>query len=137
MDVEDKVQVKKNTLWVIGIVIFIILTGYFVLSKGNDVGNGDNGGIVNQGDGVSQNIFIGMKNSNYYPNTIKVEVGKTVRISLDKSVTGCFRSFTIKDFGISKYLASPNDYVEFIPTKKGTFRFACSMGMGTGTIIVE
>ena len=34
-------------------------------------------------------------------------------------------------------LQTPTDYVEFTPTKKGTFGFACSMGMGTGTLIVE
>jgi len=126
-------QIKKSTLWIIGIVILIILAGYFVLSKGND----NNENIVNQGEGASQNIVIGMKNGNYYPNTVKVGANQPVRIYLDKSVSGCFRSFTIRDFGISKYLASPNDYVEFTPTKKGTFRFACSMGMGTGTLIVE
>ena len=126
-------QIKKSTLWTIGVIILIVLTGYFVLSKGNS----DSGNIVNPGDGASQNIVIGMKNGNYYPNTIKVEVGKSARISLDKSVVGCFRSFTIRDFGISKYLVGLDDYVEFTPTKKGTFRFACSMGMGTGTIIVE
>ena len=41
------------------------------------------------------------------------------------------------ELGISKYLGTPNDYIEFTPTEKGTFRFACSMGMGTGTLVVE
>ena len=77
-----------------------------------------------------------MKNGNYYPNTVNVEVNKPVRIYLDSSVRGCYRSFVIKSFGVSKNLRTPEDYVEFIPTKEGTYGFACSMGMGTGKIIV-
>ena len=84
-----------------------------------------------------QNVVLGIKNYNYYPNTINVKVGMPVRISLDNSVVGCYRSFTIKELGIAKNLQTPNDYVEFVPEKKGTYRFACSMGMGHGTLIVE
>ena len=87
--------------------------------------------------GEVQNVVLGYKNFNYYPNTIKVQVNKPVRISLDESVGGCYRSFTIRDFGIAKYLTTPNDYVEFTPSKPGSYRFACSMGMGTGTLIIE
>ena len=78
-----------------------------------------------------------MKNYNYYPQTVKVKANQPVRIYLDKSVAGCYRSFTIRDFGVVKYLETEKDYVEFTPNKKGSFRFACSMGMGTGTLIVE
>jgi plastocyanin domain-containing protein len=78
-----------------------------------------------------------MKNYNYYPQTVKVKVNETVRIYLDSSVSGCYRAFTIRDLGVSKYISTPNDYVEFTPIKTGTFRFACTMGMGTGTLIVE
>ena len=58
-------------------------------------------------------------------------------ISLDSSVTGCLRSFTIKDLGVSKYAKTPSETIDFTPTKKGTFTFACVMGMGYGKLIVE
>ena len=58
-------------------------------------------------------------------------------IYIDKSVVGCYRGFTIRELGISKYLPTPDDYVEFTPTEPGTYGFACLMGMGTGTLVVE
>jgi len=127
-------KIKKTTLYSVLTIVLIIGAGYFLLGKEslnqneipNDFGGGD-----------FQKVVLGVKNLNYYPNTITVQYGKPVRIYLDSSVSGCLRSFTIRDFGVAKYLKTPSDYVEFTPNKKGTFRFACSMGMGTGTLIVE
>lgn len=126
-------MIKKTTLYLALTLIIIVIAGFFLLSKGSSAQNA----TENSGSGEIQKITIGMKNYNYYPNTINVKAGQPVRISLDSSVAGCFRSFTIRDFGVAKYLKTPSDYVEFTPNKKGTFRFACSMGMGTGTLIVE
>ena len=127
-------KIKKTFLYFALTIILIIGAGYFLLGKEslnqneipNDFGGGD-----------FQKVVLGVKNLNYYPNTITIQYGKPVRIYLDSSVSGCLRSFTIRDFGVTKYLKTPSDYVEFTPNKKGTFRFACSMGMGTGTLIVE
>ena len=102
----------------------------------NNPNNGINGQAVVDNEDV-QVIVLGIKNYNYYPNTVTVKANEPVRIYLDSSVSGCLRSFTIKDFGIAKNLPTPNDYVEFTPTKPGIYPFACSMGMGTGTLIVE
>ncbi len=85
----------------------------------------------------SQEIILSMRNYNYYPNTLNVEAGKPVSITLDTSVSGCYRSFNIPDLGVSKTSLNPDDKITFTPTQKGTFRFRCSMGMGTGTIIVN
>lgn len=124
-------EVRKSTLYIIGIVILIALGIYFV-SSNNSVSSTSS----TSGGGAVQEITLSFKNGNYYPNTINIEVGKPVRVYLDASVRGCYRSFTIKSFGVSKRLATPSDYVEFIPTKEGTFGFACSMGMGTGKLVV-
>lgn len=35
--VEDKMQVKKNTLWMIGIILLIVVGGYFMFSSGNNI----------------------------------------------------------------------------------------------------
>ena len=127
--------IKKSILYTVLTLVLIVLAGFFFLKSGS--GNSDNEVINNYRIGEVQNIVLSYKDYNYYPNTIRANAGQTVRISLDSSVYGCFRSFTIPAFKISKNLRTPSDYVEFTPTKPGTYRFACSMGMGTGTLIVE
>ena len=129
----ETLKIKKTTLYFALIIILVAGAGYFML-KGNLSASNLFGETQN---GEFQKVVIGMRNLNYYPNTITVQSGKTVRIYLDETVSGCFRSFTIRDFGVAKYLKTPSEYVEFTPNKKGTFRFACSMGMGTGTLIVN
>jgi len=123
--------IKKSTLYMLGVLLLIVIAGYFVMSKTGTTGN-----AINDNSDV-QKIVLSVKNGNYYPNTITVKSGTPVRIYLDSSVTGCLRSFTIKDFGVAKNLPTPQDYVEFTPNKVGTYKFACSMGMGTGTLIVK
>jgi len=123
----------KNATILIIIATIVVSVGAFVLVNGNVKENPDE---EIKGNNI-QEITLGIKNYNYYPNTITVKEGIPVRISLDKSVTGCLRSFTIRDFGVAKVLRTPEDYIEFVPDKKGTFTFACSMGMGRGKLIVE
>jgi plastocyanin domain-containing protein len=123
----------KNSLILIMVIITIVALGVFFIKNSNTTNN-NSGGSDN--DSVRK-VTLGIKNANYYPQTITVKVNEPVRIYLDSSVTGCYRAFTIPALGVSKYLEYPADYVEFTPTKKGSFRFACSMGMGTGTLIVE
>jgi len=119
------------------LMVFLLIVGFGVIlmkSSGSASGNAVIGG---EGSGNTQEVTLSFKNYNYYPNTVTVNVNQPVRIYLDNSVGGCYRSFTIRDFGIAKYLSTPSDYIEFTPTKTGSFRFACSMGMGTGTLIVK
>lgn len=130
----------KKLIYIIGIIAIIAIAGFFMLN-GNTTENTFTGNAIkdelNQNAEEVQNIVLSMRNYNYYPNTVRVKAGKPVHISLDESIKGCFRDFTIKDFGIHKYLETPQDYIKFIPTKPGTYVFACSMGMGTGILIVE
>ena len=132
---KDQLEIKKSSLYLIGIIILIAFAIYFISdTKENSV----TGNVVADNfNGDVQNVVVGMKNFNYYPNTIKVKVDKPVSIILDKSVYGCLRDFTIREFGVRKYLKNPSDTVVFTPTKKGTFRFSWSMGMGKGTLIGE
>lgn len=130
----ENIKIKKTTLYIIGIVILVVIGFYF--TGGSSSGTGTGKVLGASGSGDVQKIVLGIKNGNYYPNTVNVEVNRPVRIYLDSSVKGCYRTFVIKSFGVSKNLATPSDYVEFTPTKEGTYGFACSMGMGTGKIIV-
>jgi len=131
---ERAIPMKAFTYFVLTLIILAVV-GYFISNSGSNAGNAINNAGNSNGD--IQKINIGFKNGNYYPNTIKVKAGQPVSITLDESVTGCLRSFNIRDLGVSAISRTPDQTIDFTPTKKGTFRFACSMGMGTGTIIVE
>ena len=122
---------KKYAIYIIAIAI-IISAFSWMLSSGKNTS-----GSAVAPTGKINEITLGLKDYNYYPNTVRVKAGDTIRINLDSSVTGCLRDFTIRDFGVTKYLKTPGDYVEFVANKRGTFTFACSMGMGTGVLIVE
>jgi len=129
-----KTKSSGNKAFVYFIIIFFVAVGivYFIANAGSTTGN-----AINEGDGDIQKINLGFKNYNYYPNTIKVKQGVPVEITLGSSVRGCYRSFNIRDLGVSKYSSSPSDTIKFTPSQKGTFEFACGMRMGYGTIVVE
>ena len=128
-------KIKKTTFYFALTLMLIAGAGFFLLA--NQSKNTQDSGAIGNNNGNPQEVVLSMKNYNYYPNTITVKANQPVSISLDESVRGCYRGLVIRDFGISKYLKTPQDTIVFTPTKKGTFRFSCSMGMGTGTLIVK
>lgn len=124
---------KNTTLFLIAVVALALIGGFVFMGSGKGV----TGNVVNEPpSGEVQKITLSMKNYNYYPQTIKVEAGKPVEITLDSSVVGCLRSFTIPEFGVRKLSKTPADKIIFTPDKKGTFAFSCSMGMAYGQIEV-
>ena len=133
----------KNTTILVIIGIVIVAVGAFIFMNSDNSSGNVNGSVTAENkdpaviQGETQKVMIGIKNYNYYPNTIEVEAGKPVEITLDKSVTGCYRSFNIKSLGISKNAKTPEDKIIFTPTKPGTYTFACAMGMGYGKLIVK
>ncbi len=132
----------KNSTFVIGIIVMLILAGGFVFAKSGNGNTVTGNSIVTDVapevvKGEVQKVVLSTKNYNYFPNTVNVKANQAVEITLDKSVTGCLRAFTIKDLGVSQYAKTPNDKIVFTPTQKGNFRFTCSMGMGYGTLVVE
>jgi len=131
---ESALPMKSSMKYLIGIILLILLSSIFLFQMSN--GKKIVATLPSNGGDI-QKIVIGMKNYNYDPNTITVKAGQPVVISLDNSVYGCLRSFTIPAFGIREYLRTPEDTIQFIPTNPGKYTFACSMGMGTGTLIVE
>jgi len=115
------------------LIVAIILVGSFIFMRPSSLITGND---IVSGNGEMQKVILSEKNLNYYPNTFTVEAGKPVELTLDNSVKGCLRSFIIRDLGVSKYAKALADKIIFTPTKKGSFTFTCSMGMGYGTIIV-
>ena len=126
----------NNALTGIGIILIVIVSAFFVFSS---LGPSASGAILNDGavSGDVQKVTLSIKDFNYYPSKISVQAGKPVELTLDSSVNGCFRSFNIRELGVVKYSKSPSEKIIFTPTKKGSFRFACSMGMGYGTLEVK
>lgn len=117
-------------LLVLGIIIATSLVmGFGMKSKGLTAN------VI--GEGEVQKIVIGARELQYYPQTITVNVGQPVELTLDASVQGCLRDFTIRSLGIRQYLKTPEDVLRFTPQEKGTYGFACSMGMAWGTLVVE
>ena len=130
---DETIRVSKTAVFfALGVLVLVGLSVYLLT---RDSG-AQQSSPSNELTGAVQTVVLGVKGTNYYPQTIRVQAGSPVRISLDESVVGCLRSFTIPALRIAKNLRTPADYVEFTPTTKGTYRFACSMGMGTGTLIV-
>lgn len=136
---QKAIEIPKSAIYVSGILLVIIAAGFFMLNQSGsypELQNEQVSGNVVAGTGEIQEVVIGMKNYNYYPDTINLKAGIPARVSLDDSVYGCFRDFTIRDLGVREYLKTSEDYVEFTPTDPGTYPFACSMGMGFGKLVV-
>lgn len=75
---------------------------------------------------------------NYSPDKIRVKADIPVEITLDESVSGCYRNFIVDGLGIALYSGDPSVPIKFTPNKKGAFKFTCcSMDMGSGLLIVE
>ena len=131
------------TISIIIIAALVIIGGVFALVFMRDKGSTplatvtDNTVNTLSTTSNTQEITLSMKNYNYYPQTIIVKQGIPVRLTLDSTVAGCYRSFQIPALGVNSYSKNPAETVDFTPTTKGTFKFQCSMGMGYGTIIVE
>ena len=126
---------KNTTLLIIVVILIVALGAYFFGSGGTSV----NANVIegNNVQGDVQKVILSSKNLNYYPQEVEVKAGQPVSISLDSNVKGCLRAFYIRDLDLGKVLRTPQDTLDFTPTKKGTYTFSCSMGMGYGKLIVE
>lgn len=125
----------KTTSTLVLLIVVLGIIGFAMYALSSPTPNGNV--VVNGNAGTPQQVTLSMKNGNYYPQTITVKAGQPVAINLDSSIVGCYRTFTIRALGIAQNLKTPSDTLTFTPTTPGTYKFACSMGMGTGTLIVE
>jgi len=77
-------KLKKSTLYyLLGIIIILVIAGSFMLKA---IPSSTENLVELKANGEAQKVVIGVKDYNYYPNTIKVKAGVPVSLSLDKSV---------------------------------------------------
>ena len=129
-NLKNPIKIPKKTILVVIVISVLLIAGVFFFFSGKSV----SGNVVNAVE--VQKITLGM-NGNYYPNSLTVKAGVPVEITLDSSIRGCYRNFNIPGLRVSQSSSSPTDTIKFTPKEKGTFNFRCSMGMGTGTIVVD
>ena len=111
----------------------------------NNTGSGDvssdvNGIEKNTKDDVDDDVQ--MINSTLlarrYPS-ITVEAGRPVKWTINApngSINGCNSRMLIQEYGIEHAFQPGDNVIEFTPTKTGTFRYSCWMGMIFGSITV-
>ena len=133
-------NISRNFLY-IGIIISILA---FSSSVANNFGTGGTGLAFAEPQeaavaGGVQEVTIKMQALDYAPNYITLKKGVPARINLEASPdAGCTRSIVFPDFNIRRLVPQGGrTTVEFTPTKAGTFDFGCSMGMATGTVVVQ
>jgi len=120
------------------IAIFVLVVGGFVFVNGK---NGVTANVVSNDaqvvQGQMQQVVLSQNGYNYKDAT--AQAGKPISLSADSSVGGCLRSvsFNIEGKRYSKYLRTSEDTLELPALPKGTYNFACSMGMGYGKLIVQ
>lgn len=141
-EITINIKTITKTIGILAISIFLIFAFKNIFlnnSDDNDLVNGGQTGSnkVEIKDGI-QIINLGVANYNYDPNTITIKEGMPVKIIGNMNqLQGCLRSFIIPKLGISKLFTKGDNILEFTPKQKGTFKFSCTMGMGTGNLIVE
>ncbi|MDP1694601.1 MAG: cupredoxin domain-containing protein [Candidatus Woesearchaeota archaeon] len=120
----------KNTT-IVALIGILVIGGSLFLYMSNTAAQTNT--VVGSGD--VQRITLSEKNANYFPQVLNVKAGQPVELTLDSSVSGCYRSFTIRQLGVSQYARTPKETIKFTVPQPGSYRFSCSMGMGTGTLI--
>lgn len=123
----------KTVTYLFLIALVVIGAGAFMLGSENNI----DGDIINQNNGDVQRVVLNQDGYNY--KDAVAQAGKPISLSADNSVQGCLRSvsFNIDGKRYSKYLRTSDDILDLPALSKGTYNFACSMGMGSGRLIIE
>ena len=86
--------------------------------------------------GSLQEITIDARNAGYFPNNIRAQAGKPIRLRLVSVDTyACTRAFVIPSLGIHNILPTSGETIVEVPAQSaGQLFFTCGMGMYSGTI---
>lgn len=137
---------NRLNLAVVGAVLMAALFAFSLIRAGQKLASGtlaaavppsaSGTNAVVSADGV-QRVTLAFGQFNYTPDTIRVRRGIPVELTADRSLTGCFTTFVIPDLNVWKRFTAADRTLAFTPTRAGTFRFSCAMGMGSGRLVVE
>jgi plastocyanin domain-containing protein len=113
----------------IGLALIGLIIWYFWLSK-------PRAATAAITDGGVQVVPIVVKGG-YSPDTIQVEAGRPVRLVFNRQESSpCSEKVILDAFGTSADLPEGTDVsIEFTPTERGDYEFACQMGMLRGKVI--
>ncbi len=114
----------------LGVALIGWIVWYFWLSS--------NAGIQAEVSGGIQSALVVVKGG-YTPDTIVVERGRPVRLIFRREESAlCSERVVIPGFDLSAILPEGEEVpIEFLPTQKGEYPFACQMGMLRGRIVVD
>ncbi len=141
--IENKMSDNTNLGKVLGIIGVILIGLFLVIATRNFFSNDQVTGNIVQNVNADDNknsqiVKLTLKDYNYFPNILNFKKGEPAKIIVDTNkVKGCFAGIIIPDLGIKKFVIDNDNIIEFTPTKTGTFKFSCPMGMGSGKIIVS
>ena len=115
---------------IFGILSIAAIVWYFWLSKGR-------GFRARLANGI-QSALVVVKGG-YTPDTIVLAKGRPARLVFRREESAvCSERVVLPAFDRSALLPEGQEVpIEFVPTERGEFPFACQMGMLRGRIIVE
>jgi plastocyanin len=129
----------------VGVVIVIVIGGIIFLDNSKGQGEADttsgstasaNITLPNVVNGKQQ-VAITVGNYGYSPKKVVVKKDVPVELTFFGQGRGCAAYLGKSEFWESQVVEFGNEKkVSFLPGKAGTFKYACSMGMYTGTIQV-
>lgn len=137
-------NVKRFSFSLIG--VFLVAFGVSNVSNGLRLfgfglpaPSGSSEAALAPSDGRVQEVRITQDASGYHPDALPaLAVGVPTRLIIDSQNSfSCASSFVIPEFGIQKRLTPGENVIEFVPTRKGTIAFSCSMGMYRGALTVN
>lgn len=115
--------------------VLVVVLGFSMFNNGLNlsgvvIGVGGGKGQEAEVENGVQTVTTKLTNGIYSP--ITVEVGTPVRwnIQVDSGqLSGCNYRIYINEYGIEKQLEVGDNYIEFTPTKTGSYPYSCWMGM--------
>jgi sulfite exporter TauE/SafE/copper chaperone CopZ len=130
--------------------IIVLILGLVMLNRGITVlGSPISYDIIKEkvvGGGITGNAVlvdgyqeVNMEVNRYgwEPSSFVLKKGVPVKWIIDvKELTGCNNEIIVRDYGIEKKLKKGINTVEFTPTKTGTVRWSCWMGMIPGSFVI-
>jgi len=88
---------------------------------------------------AAKEIQVTVTSDGFQPAEIKTKAGEPLRLVITrKTDRTCAKEVVIKDLGVNQALPLNEAVaIEITPKKSGQLRYACSMDMITGVIVVE